>query len=395
MTRKRILFLTPQLPYPPHSGGTIKSNEIISYLCRHYDVHFACLLKRDDEEHAEAFFGDHFFASVTVHRCNIPRTRANWLKSLWRGIPLSLLRNDNPAMISSLKLLEGQFDIIVCDHYLMFQYASLFKVPIILHQHNIEFVMWERYADGESSWKKKILARLEARRIRRYERKICHEAKFVLAAPNDIAKLRSLAPHAHFVETLHLGDERQLEIPVNSFEELPLHLLTIGTLSWEANRHGLKWFLENGWPILKEKVPELHWDIIGRGADQELIDIVKQLEGVSLKGFAEDLTPYYENTRLFLAPLTFGSGIKVKVINAMYRALPVATTSIGAEGIDVRPDFHLICEDDAVLLAEKIAEIILSPERLYLMGKAARKLMQKKYTWDVVFKNLEEAIQNT
>ena len=390
----RIMFLTPKLPYPPISGGIIKSYKLVEFLSAKHEVHLFCLLKGEDPAYIDEFRAAVSLAGFHCVPLNILRSVKNYLRSIVAMIPLSVYRNRSSEMELLVSSAIGQVDVIFVDHFLMFQYVpKYFNGRIILHQHNAEYVMWKRYAVIEKNLLKKLTVYLESRRIMHYESNICKRCNSILASPNDIEALRLIGiPRKLFKETLHLGDEKLLDYQDINFKETNQRLLFVGTLDWQANRDGLLWFLREVWPILKKKYAGLCFTIIGRNPGDEISQQVGRYEGVELLGFVDDLEPHYSRSRVFVAPLRFGSGIKVKVINALYRGLPVSTTSIGIEGINVDPGHNIFVADEVGQMAQEIGILLTCEDVWTKIRDAGRALARKEYTWKVTLMRVEEAI---
>ena len=118
-----------------------------------------------------------------------------------------------------------------------------------------------------------------------------------------------------------------------------------------------------------------------------------QDSSIVLTGFVEDLEPYFQQGRVFITPLRFGSGIKVKVVNALYRGIPCVTTSIGAEGLKVKDGEHVYIKDDAATFAQAIFTLLEDKKQWNYLQENARALARKYYTWDYVLENIRKAIE--
>jgi len=395
MIMKKIVFLTPTLPFPPVSGGVIKSYKVVQFLSTQYEVTVACLLKNEDEQHVDSFLKTVNINPIITATCNIPRTAKNLIVSNLQNIPLNLYRNKSAAFTQKINAVIHQFDVIFCDHYVMFQYIpENYKGKVILHEHNCEYLIWKRYAGIERNLLKKIALLNQAYRIKDYERKICMRADVVLAAPNDISELEKIgADRSKFLETYHLGDDHLLELPNLEFDRTQLSLLYIGTLSWEANIDGLVWFYQEIWEHIKQKFPDIKLFIVGKHPDDRIIQMAAHDSSIILTGFVEDLEPYFQKGRVFITPLRFGSGIKVKVVNALYRGIPCVTTSIGAEGLKVKDGEHLFIKDDAATFAQAIFTLLEDKKQWNYLQENARALSKKYYTWEYVLENIRKAVE--
>jgi len=392
---KKILFLTPTLPFPPVSGGVIKSFKVVEFLSSQYNLTVACLLKNDDASHIEGFLQQINITHFLTEKSDIPRTAKNLILSNLQGIPLNLYRNKSAAFKEKVDAIIHEHDVIFCDHYVMFQYIPKhYKGKIILHEHNCEYLIWKRYADIERNLLKKIALLNQAYRIKSYERKICAKANLILAAPNDTDELKQIgADGAKFLETYHLGDDRLLEQPALEFEDSKHCLLYIGTLSWEANIDGLIWFYQTIWPLVKQQHSDIKLYIVGKNPDHRIKEIAAKDNTIILTGFVENLEPYFQKCRVFITPLRFGSGIKVKVVNALYRGIPCVTTTIGTEGLKVVDGEHIFIKDHPEDYAAAIHILLEDRQYWNLLRNNARGIARKYYTWNYVLENIKKAIE--
>jgi glycosyltransferase involved in cell wall biosynthesis len=392
----KILFLTPQLPFPPESGGTIKSFYLISYLAKKYKLTVATLIKSGNSSHVREFEQNILLDDFLATSIDIPRTGVNFLISIWKNKPLNVYRNYSDVFSKKLLKIIDKYDIVLVDHDVMFQYLpATYQGKIILHQHNAEYLIWERYAEIEQNKIKKMLLNFEAQRLKAYEKDICERSDAILASPNDIELLSKFKIDRNkFYITYHLGNENYHDLPALEYAATENSLMYIGTLSWEANIQGLVWFINSGWNKIKEKIPDLRLYIIGKNPDARIINAAKLKDGIILTGFVEDLELYFKKSKIFIAPLQFGSGMKVKVLSAMDRGIPTVTTSVGAEGIDAVDMLHLAISDNIDEMIDKIL-ILINDENIWQkLSRNSRELIHKMYTWEIVYKHLEKSIEN-
>lgn len=397
---KKILFLTPSLPYPAQSGGKIKSFRLWEYLQENFNADFLCLLPHSSLEnttHLESFQTNFPRSKIFSFICHRPRTAMNFAKSLFACLPLSVYRNYSEQVQQWMDESCHRYDAIFVDHFLMAQYIpKSFKGKVIFHQHNAEFLMWKRYAAlmpffGKDILKKLILS-FEAWRIARYELKKCRLSHAILVAPNDQVALQELAQNDKFpfVQTMHLADEKLLEVE-RHFPITPGTILYVGTLSWEANWDGLLWFLENVWNKFQKQNTGARLRLIGKANDFQL-SVLRKFPNVEVLGFVDDLNEEFDRAQLFIAPLRFGSGMKVKVIEAMYRGMPILTTSIGAEGIGATHLQELVIADSAEEQLQHLNNLINKPDLCIKLGHQAHVYSQSSLNWNRVFEGVEEAL---
>ena len=391
---KKLLVVTIELPYPANSGGRIKSWNMLKVLTEHYEVSVVSPIKYGTE------LIDQFKSSIPIanlYSSTVVRERSakNLLRSYFQQIPLNVYRSRSEELLATVNEIAGQFDIILLDHYEAFQYLpNDYRGKVILHTHNATYLMWERYATTGESLAMRWAARIEALRVRHYERRACDRANLVFAAPNDIDNLCSLGCNRKkFRETYHLGDDSQLALKELSFDSTREQLFYVGTLSWEANVDGLLWFFDEVWPQLKHKRPLLEFLIAGGKPDPRLVEAASKLEGIQFLGYVDDLEPYFKSSRLFIAPLRFGAGIKVKVLNTMCRGLPIVTTSVGAEGLAVKHLQHIAIANNPEETSNNIDRLLEDSNLWELIRDESRNIVKAKYTWKRVLGDMVNEMQ--
>jgi glycosyltransferase involved in cell wall biosynthesis len=378
----RILFLTTQLPYPPKSGGIIKTWRLLEHWSKMHEVTLVHPLKEVDHEYITAFkteelkLKEHYYEEVIR-----PRSPLSLVQSYLGHASLNVYRNHSKGIEKKIHGMLEKQDLVFIDHYELGQYIPKgISAKVILHEHNAEYIMWSRLSEIEQNPIKRAILVLESKRIAKAECKYASVSDQVWAAPNDQIELEKIGvPKEKMRTTYHLGEDFMMDIPDMEFQSTEKRILFIGTLTWEANVDGLLWFFKEIWPELK-KEGTLKLDIIGKNPDPRLIQAALGDDNVSFLGFIEDLEPYYLRSRVFIVPLRFGSGIKVKLLNAMYRGIPTVTTEIGTEGLEVTNGKELYQTSSPIEFSSRIKELMSSESCWNSMRDEAR-IKARKYTW--------------
>jgi glycosyltransferase involved in cell wall biosynthesis len=390
---KKMLFLSPELPYPLHSGGKVKTWHILEAFSKHWDITLVCPLKLEDDLYLQEFIAKSSVTAVLTDKVDRPRSASNLLLSWQQRRPINVLRTDSLLLKEQVADICQDQDFIFIDHFEAFQFVpaeilsnTKRKQTIIYHAHNAYHQIWQRYASSTANLAYKIVCNIEAQRIIQYERHIVASVDCCFAAPNDIECLVNLGcSKDKLFQTLHLGDESALEQPALRCDQTTQKLCYVGYLGWEPNIVGLEWFLKEVWPILKQRHPKISLDIAGKNADQRLQNAVKSCRDVTLLGYVENLETIYSDCRISIAPLLFGSGIKVKVISAMARGLPLVTTSIGAEGLAVKHQDQLMIADSSSAMVASITQLLENDILWQRIATNSRQVVIEKYTWAQLF----------
>lgn len=392
----KILFLTPSLPFPAHSGGKIKTFRMLQYLSLHHQITLVCLSPEDNgqfrrslDDMKNALQGIEIFPFFG-HKV---RSGYNFFLSILKHIPLSVYRNQSLLLNEFVEQKVNDYDVLFIDHFIMAQYIpESFSKRVVIHQHNAEYLMWQRFAEIETNLVKKIILNYETHRIKNFERKLCLRGNAILVAPNDQIALQQLLPRSTlpFYRTMHLADDQLLD-KFKDYAQNEKEVLYVGTLSWEANWDGLLWFLQGAWGEIVGAHPDVRLTIIGKASlYQETI--LKSFPNIEVLGFVDDLDVYFNRSLLFITPLRFGSGIKVKVVEAMYRGMAIVTTSIGSEGIGAKSSVHYFLADDLKSQVQKICYVLEHPLEAQEVGKKARDFSRTYLSWERVYQDLERSL---
>jgi glycosyltransferase involved in cell wall biosynthesis len=389
----RILFLTPRQLDHPDSGGTIKSAALLSYLERTSEVDAAAFHVPDGQPWDRA---DGETVTVPIDR---GRTGTNLARSYVAGVPLSIQRNRSREMRERVARLvaERAHDAVFVDGWLMAQYVPAgYEGARLLHEHNAEYVMWQRQTAFEDRRGRRALVRFEAGRVRRYERSILEgfDTVFVVSEADRTALLElGEVP----------GDVRILpNVPDLGLAERPLLdptsepvLLFFATLSWPPNAEGLTRFITEGMPNVLERVPKARLVVAGSGAPETLVRLAQRARGVEYAGPVEDDERLYRRARCFVDVAVGGSGSRVKVLNALARGLPVVTTKDGAGGLEVVAGEHLLVADGPEAMASLISRTLTDDALWVGLRDAGRALIRERYVPEVAFGELDRVLEAT
>lgn len=164
----------------------------------------------------------------------------------------------------------------------------------------------------------------------------------------------------------------------------------LGVLNVAHNEHAVKHFVKNIFPLIQQKKPNSKFVIIGGGASEELKKLAS--EKIIFTGRVEDVREYLCRCKVFVCPLTFGSGIKTKNLEAMSLGIPVVTTTIGAENINAENGEDWFVTDDYSKMADIIVNLINDDELRKKIGKNGSEYINKNFTWDVAEEELKKIL---
>ncbi len=378
----KILVLTKKFPYPLKEGEPIA----ITNLCRSLKACGArlSLLAMNTSKHyfdlSELPQTYDYFEQIHAvdvdNRISFPGA----VKSLLKGQPyiLSRFQNEEYRLALEKLLTTGKFDIIQMETPYLAPYLSLIRqltaTPIVMRAHNVEHEIWERVARG-AALPKRLYLRNQNKHLRKVEVSMLNKYDLLLAiTTDDLQRFRQLGLSKR-------GLVAPAGLVVSEYEPKPFSKATsigfIGALDWMPNQQGVIWFLEKVWPHLKKNHPGLTFEIAGKNTPDWLLK--RSGEGVKVLGEVSDAKEFINRHALFVAPLFSGSGIKIKILEAMALERAVLTTPVGLEGIPAQSGVHVLSAETAREFVVNVELCLNQPEVTTGLGKAARQLMQKEF----------------
>lgn len=383
----RILQLTNKIPYPPKDGGAIATLNISRGLARL--GHEITILGMNTSKH---YFDIQLIPEKITNQIDIREVVVDTKISAFAALK-NLLFSDDPynaerffhdGFAKALKELlhEKTFDVVQLEGLYLGYYIEIIrkysKAKISMRAHNIEHEIWERTASQEKLYWKKLYFRMLASRIKRFEIRMLN--KYDLLVPiteRDASHYRSFGNKKPFL-TVPSGFDTSLLVPKPEKINYP-SVFFIGTLDWFPNQEGLVWFVEQVWPLVLEKHPDLKFHVAGRNAPQWITKLFARNPNIDYLGEIDDAYKFISENAVMVAPLFSGSGMRVKIIEGMALGKTIVTTTIGAEGIDIAPGNNIFVEDDAIGFFRQIDKLVEDRVLFDEVGRQANIFVRANY----------------
>jgi polysaccharide biosynthesis protein PslH len=394
----KVVLLTQVLPYPPDSGPKVKTFYVLKYLARQHQVTLVSFVRGDQSEQVKALKQYCQDIYTMPMRRSLGRNIKALAKSVAGNSPWMMARDDIKEMRLLVDRLAAQekYDIAHADQLNMAQYAlRVPKVKHVLDAHNALWVLYQRLAQTMHPGPQRWLLERDWKLLKKYEGEICLEFDEVLTV-SDEDKLSFEEAMGGKKKEIHV-----IPIAVDTEEIQPIqrdgkasHIVHIGTMYWPPNIDGMMWFLENVLPLIYARFPGTPCDIIGARPPQQLIDFGKSHPNVNVTGYVVDPTAYLQKAAVMVVPLRAGGGMRVKILNALAQGMPMVSTTLGCEGIQVEHEKHLLIADSPEDFAKETLRLIENPELGQRLGEAGRQLIQEKYDYRTACASLERIYSN-
>ncbi len=393
----KVLILAPRPLWPVHDGGTVATMQCIRGLAKAGVSVSVLSMKTEKHSSENGLAGDHLPAYVTDYRTVAVDTRIKPLAMirnlLFSGEPYDLTRFMSQEYSEVLRdwLNNRQFDIIQCEGLPFAQYLDEIKgitgTPVVLRAHNLEHKIREMMAAGTSLPVRRAYLTNLSRRLRSLERKAAAQFDAVIPISGPDFRWFSAADGGKPVYLSETGVEGAACMPEPAGVNPRIGF--IGAMNWQPNIEGVKWFIINVWPGVLKKIPEATLHIAGRGLGKQGATMPGG-ENIVLEGEPEDARTFMASNHVMISPLFAGSGLRIKIIEAMSVGRPVVATPVAVAGLPVENGRHLAVVSDPGSFCNQLVRLLNDPALRASMGTSAVQLVRERFDNSVIAARLLE-----
>lgn len=383
-------MLTPYLPYPPSSGGQIRSYNLIKHLSKKHKITLCSLIKFESERK----FADKlkpFCEKVFVFkRAEKPWSLENIIKTGFSAYPFLVIRNYSSQEKGALQkiLLNETFDIIHAETFYVSPHIPKTNIPTVLVDQTIESQVYQHYVDNYKYFLLRPLLYIDVLKIKYWESYFWKKAARVVAVSEADAKRMRERVRGLSVTVVPNGVGEDLMEDVNM--HYSKNILFIGNYAWLQNIEAAKILANEVFPRILELIDGAKLLIAGQNTDR--VSGLKR-DNISLVDLAVDdiegVKRVYEQSGVLVAPLYGPGGTRLKILGAMAAKLPVVTTKIGISGIDARDGGEVLKGDTPQDLADLTVKILEDRNLYEKIAKQARELVEREYSYGSIAKKLD------
>ncbi len=378
----KILYLTHGVPESQARGGNITNFYRIVQLARagHEMTVFSLVTPEEADAGAPELARIARVETVT----DVPPTSIwRYLANLLDPLPWPIRKYMSRAADRRVReiLTSRRFDLVI-GHSIhsatrLAAVRSATSAPYLLFAPNVQATIMDLYWRHLRNPAARLYAWIQWRKTAAYEGAMASRFDRVLVySETDRAGLLELSPKAEVeivpitldVAALAQGDERE-----------EIDILFIGYFGWVPNLDSLSWFVRSILPAIHERRPETGVAIVGAGTPAWVDGLGERDARIRVYGRVEDAAPYFKRARVIVVPLRIGSGVRVKIVQAMAMGRAVVTTSKGCEGLEVVSGEHLVVADEPSGFADAVARLLDSPEERRALGERGRELAFEKH----------------
>ncbi len=385
-----ILVVGNRVPWPVRDGGAMATFQLlkslsfegcqVTYFTLNTKKHWASLQE----------INQHFpFSEVIAVPHLVTITPWDAFKNLFGSSSYFLSRYHNQKAKDQLAelLRNNQYDTVIIEGL----YSSVFlkvirknhKGSVVYRAHNLEHQIWSRLLQSESNFLKKCYLKIQVKRLKNEEEQfIVNVDKCVSISPEDQKAFLIMDTNRGMLS--ELAKERNfLYLPgmdpglVEKSKLQPDSMFHLASMEWDANVAGLEWFLTKVWPLVLSKQPQMNIHIGGKSLKKS--DKRYFQSGLINHGEVDDAAEFIKHHGIGIVPLWAGSGLRMKLLQAMSLGVPCVSTSIGAQGLNVENGKEVMIADTPLEFAEALIKLNTDRKFAIEMGKNALNYVIKNH----------------
>ncbi|WP_272075638.1 glycosyltransferase family 4 protein [Nodularia sphaerocarpa] len=380
----KILLLTPYSPYPAHTGAAMRRLTQIQYLGERHSLVVVSFISLDKQYDLTARLKDCCSLTIAVRRRELP--------ILYIGKGSQLINKFNSWKMKRIlkKLSNLNFNIVLFDSIFMAQYFSLFPQSYrILSEHNIESTILEGTLNIYNQ--KKVPSSSSQKELdlfKEYENQTW--MNFPLRTVVSEIDKKQLDDRCVIGETIVVRngiDIKKINLVNCSLDAKKI--LFMGEMSYPPNVDAVCYFYQQILPVIWQHAPEFKFCIAGGNPALEVYDLGKDAR-IEIIANPEDMSKVAQECSLTVVPLRIGSGTRLKILHSMAMGLPVVSTTLGCEGLNLIDSLHISICNEPGKFAQAVIRLNSDYQFRSSLQKNARQLVEEYYDWQNIFTEFEK-----
>ncbi len=401
MPMKRMLIFLPYVPYPLVRGAYQRVYHLAEEVAKHFEVDLFCLsLEKEDASHKARF--ETFARRVHFQPYENPEWPPFLTDRIWHALPASVRHWQSPEVMDAFRRFTAGQDYQVVNFFDLVLWPYVKEVfpdhpGRVMDRSRVDWLyQTEVLQTREQSVVAKLMAMENLAKTIRLEKEARRElALTIVCGPDDRTFLEQKMGPSDRVFVLANGANVGF---FNADEWTPAptpgpSALFCGALDYTPNTDGMGWYFEKIHPLIMERKPDFKLLLVGKNPTEEMKRSAT-LPGVEFVGEVPDVRPYYQKAWMQIVPLRIGGGTRLKIAEGLSMANPVVSTTLGAQGLELVHDQHLLLADTPETFAAAMLRYLDDAELRVRQGAEGRKRILEMYTWGALGKSLADRINS-
>lgn len=393
--RLRILWLKSGPLHPLDTGGKIRTYNMMRELKKKHDITFLALCLPGANETTKTAAEEFSHHQIWIPWKEARKRSAGFFFELGGNFlfsqePYVIQKYLSWGMADKIRELDSsnQFDLIICDFLTpainLFARNHVPKTPTLLFQHNVESLIWKRLFENATGILKRVYLKGQWKRMEMFERKTCKLCNVVIGVSEDDCHiLKTQFGLNNVLGSVPTGVDCFFFQP-SAKAVKPHSLVFLGSMDWMPNVDAVLYFAGNIFPAIKERFTDATFTIVGRNPTQQVKDLERSHNGISVTGTVADVRPHLSEAEIMVLPLRVGGGTRIKIFEGMAMNVPIVSTTIGAEGLPVADRQNILLADSSEDFVRSIFELFEKIDLRKQIGTSGRALVERHFGWESV-----------
>lgn len=405
-----ILIVTPQAPYPPRQGTTMRNFNIIRGLAAHHQIDLLTFLAPGEE--IDSANPLHQLCRRIAGIAQPVRTTAQRIRSTLGALTPDMgLRLESADMHELIRAWtqDTTYDIVQIEGIELAQYGrsvagrrnNTGRPALIFDNHNCEYLLQQRNALTDlrrpQRWLAAAYSLVQWRKLRRYEAAILRDADAVVTVSEAdraaLLKLGADTPIAVVSNGIDLNEYQPATNPPHGSQTI----VFTGKMDYRPNIDAVLWFAEEVLPQVLAVAPQAHFQIVGMNPHPRL-DILRSHPAIEITGAVADTRPFIHGAAAYVIPMRIGGGTRFKALEAMACGAAIVSTSLGIEGIGVQNNAEMFIADTPGEFAAAVLRLLedarTSGVLRQTLGVQGRRFVEQHYGWEQIIPRLEAVLES-
>ena len=389
----KILMVASYLPYPLYSGGEIRLYNLIKNLSERNEIVLICE-KRDYHTREDIEGVEKICKKVITVTRKKQWSIKNILKTGFSTNPFLVTGHTSEEMRQAIRdeLVRENFDLIHVETFYVYQNLPKVSIPVVLTEHNVEYLVYKKYADLANPILKPLLY-IDVAKLKIKEEEVWRRVDKLVAVSNLERKIMKLKD----IEVVPNGVDTQ-NFKFRNFQdsEKEKRILYIGNYKWMQNKDAVEFILNEIWPAVLEKLQasnrkiNLKLWIVGKNMPRSFKNLIHDKNVILDENNKDGTYEIFNKSDILLAPFRIAGGTSYKILEAMATGVAVVTTHLGTEGLEAKPNVQVLVSEEAEGLVNQVFDLLTDPSLYKRLTLNARKFVQENYDWKEITKKLEE-----
>lgn len=390
----KILMLTPYLPYPLLSGGQIRTYNLLKKLKNKYEITLFSFIRSEKEK---GYLNElrKFCPKVKVFKRRPAWDLRNVMRAGFSPYPFVMISTYLSQAVRQTideELKNNSYDLIHAEPFYMAPNVPSTHIPILLVEQTIEYLVYKKYVDDFKLFPVKPFMYFDVLKLRLWEEHYWRKATSLIAMSEEDKKIMAKAAPGQKIDIVANGVDVEFFTSKKINKNQDPTVLFVGNFKWLPNKDAAKFLTYKIWPIIKHQIPQAKLWIVGKNPTPEITKLALNRD-VQVQSNISDIREAFGQASVLLAPIRNGRGTKYKVLEAMASKLPVVTTSLGIEGMEVENGKEVMVAEKEADLASKTITLLKNPILGKKLSEASFLLIKNRYNWQLISTHLDKIYQ--